>query len=158
MKKIKGLEIVTETADILTKIDQVQQFVSKHRLDYYQFGIIVQNENDRLKLASLLSEYNVFETEFSLYKLEKPETKRSFIDFGFLSTQKKHYLYAELVIPFTISGHNEKNVHAALEQMDEHLIAIDETIERTQFYVERYHQELIEGIADAYRVIVTFYP
>jgi pyruvate/2-oxoacid:ferredoxin oxidoreductase alpha subunit len=158
MKKITGLELVTDTADILTENDRVQQYVSKHRLDYYQFGIIVLDENDRLQLASLLNEYNVFETEFTLYKLEKPEKKRTFIDFGFLSNEKNYYLYAELVIPFTISGHNEKNVHTALEQMDEHLIAIDETPERTQYYVERYHQQLIEGIADAYRVIVTFYP
>ncbi|MCT8138581.1 hypothetical protein H1D32_13030 [Anaerobacillus sp. CMMVII] len=62
-----------------------------------------------------------------------------------------------MVIHFSISGYNERDVRTALEQMDEHLVAIDMTPNKTFYFVERYHQELIEGIADAYKVVVTFY-
>lgn len=158
MKKFIGLELVNETTEILTENKHIQQFINEHHLDYYQFGIIVNNNDDEQLLENLLEENNLFEAKFALYMLENPEPKNTFLDFGFISKERIHYLYQELVIPFTTSGYNEKDIQAALEQMDEHLIATDTGTDKTLQFVERYHQELIEGIADAYKIIVTFYP
>jgi len=158
MKKFIGLELVNETSEILPDYRDIQHFINQHHLDYYQFGIIVNNSGEEQQLENLLKENNVFEAGFTLYLLENPDPKNTFIDFGFTSKEKKYYLYEELVIPFTTSGYNEKDIQAALEQMDEHLIATDTGLDKTLHFVERYHQELIEGIADAYKIIVTFYP
>lgn len=158
MKKFTGIELINETKEIFTEYADVKQYIVENNLDYYQFGIIARNTSEILPLESLLVEKHLFEAVFVLYLLENPEAKNTFIDFGFVSNEKNYFLYEELVIPFTISGYNEKDVHAALEQMEEHLVATDVGKDRSLYFVERYHQELIEGIADAYKVVVTFYP
>lgn len=158
MEKVIGLELVKETKEVFEDAQHIFKFITKYRLDYYQFGIVVKNEKDHLETKKMLEENEVFEGSFPLYMLYYLEPKNTFSDFGFISYENKPFLYAELVIPFSISGNNEKDVKAALEQMDEHLVAIDFRSNKTYYFVERYHQELIQGIADAYKIIVTFYP
>lgn len=155
MKKNTVLELTDETALILAENKEINSFINEHLLDYSQFGIIASSLKEDLK--DLLKKAAVFEDEFTIYHLENPEHKNIFTDFGFISKQKKSFLYEELVIAFAISGNNEKDVKAALELMDEHLVAIDKSESKILYYVERYHTGLIEGIADAYKIIVTFY-
>jgi hypothetical protein len=155
MKKNTVLELTDETAIILAENKEINSFINEHQLDYSQFGIIAPSLKEDLKY--LLKKESVFENEFILYHLENPEYKNIFTDFGFITKERKSYLYEELVIPFVVSGYNEKDLAAALEQMDEHLVAIDRSTTHTFYYVDRYHQELIEGFANAYRVVATFY-
>lgn len=157
MKKIIALELTKEVSPILAENFKINSFVKEQQLDYFTYGIIAPH-SIKTALKDLLQNEGVFEAEFTLYHLENPEYKNVFYDFGFTTKNEKSFLYEELVIPFSLSGHNEKNVKAAFEQMDEHLIAIEKNETRTLYYVERYHVGLIEGVADAYRIVATFYP
>ncbi|RXI99471.1 hypothetical protein DS745_14715 [Anaerobacillus alkaliphilus] len=158
MDKYTGVELVNETKEIIAEYPEVKDYLTKHPLDYYQYGIVVKTNEEKHELINLLQTLDLFETSFAIYMLENATTKSTFLDFGFISNEKKYFLYGDLVIPFTTSGNNEKDVLAALEQMDEHLVGVDTCTNKTYYFVERYHQELIQGVADAYKIIVTFYP
>lgn len=157
MKKIIALELVKEVSLILVENIKIDYFIKDQQLDYFNYGIIAP-----LSIHSELKDFfeseGVFEAEFTLYHLENPEHKSVFNDFGFTSKNEMSFLYEELVIPFSLSGHNKKDVKVAFEQMDEHLIAIEKNETKTLYYVERYHIGLIEGVAAAYRIVATFYP
>ncbi|OIJ20270.1 hypothetical protein BKP45_09385 [Anaerobacillus alkalidiazotrophicus] len=157
MNTLTVLETSLETEQLLTKHEKIKNFIFEKSIDYNEFGFIVSSPEDQILLKDLLTYYDVFEDAFVLYKLKEPEMKNIFIDFGFTSQKGDFYLYKDLVIPFTISGNNEKALQHALEQMDEHLIASENEQIRTIYFVERYHQELIEGIAEAYKINVIFY-
>lgn len=157
MKKIIALELTKEVSIILAENIKISSFIKEQQLDYFDYGIIAPLSIETA-LKDLLKNEGVFEAEFTLYHLENPECKSVFNDFGFTTKNQKSYLYEELVIPFSLSGNNEKDVKAAFEQMDEHLIAIEKNEIKTLYYVERYHIGLIEGVANAYRIVATFYP
>ncbi len=158
MNKYTGVELVNETKEIVEQYRDIETYLQKKAFDFYQYGIVVSTSQEKHELISLLEEHQLFETSFTIYMLERATTKSTFTDFGFISTNGNHYLYEELVIPFTVSGNNERDIHAAVEQMDEHLVASDTLKNQTYYFVERYHQDLIQGIADAYKIIVVFYP
>lgn len=157
MKKIIALELTKEVSLILAENIKINSFISERQLDYFNYGVIAPISL-KSELRVFFENEGVFEAEFTLYHLENPEYKSVFSDFGFTTKKEKSYLYEELVIPFSLSGHNEKDIKAAFEQMDEHLIAIEKNETKTLYYVERYHIGLIEGVADAYRIVATFYP
>ncbi len=157
MRKTIGLELTKETTEISRKNKKVASFIKEHNLEVYDYGVIITNEKDVDFFIGFFQKEDVFDAKYSLFKIETPEQKSVFTDFGFISYSDKSYLYEELIIPFTTSGNNEKDVSAALEQMDEHLVAIDRGATKTIYFVERYHQQLIEGIADAYNINVIFY-
>lgn len=154
MRKRVAFEFKDETAKIFEKDEKLKSFVAQYEVDTYPFGIVVSNENEnevKLKLEDAIEE------EFPLYWLSNPDPKRVFTDFGFISDKNNYYLYQEFIIPFSVTGYNEKEVGNAIEQMDEHLVAIDHHNIETIYFVERYHESLIEKIAQAYKVDVTFY-
>lgn len=158
MNKYTGVELVNETKVIVPNYRDVETFLQDRSLDYYQYGIVVRTDHEKQELITLLADHQLFETNFTLYKIENAIAKSTFTDFGFVSNENNFYLYEELVIPFTTSGNNERDILAAVEQMDEHLVATATCANQTFYFVERYHQDLIQGIADAYKIIVLFYP
>lgn len=157
MQKSVAVELTREIDEILENNIDLQTFINKYCLDYYQYGIIINNPNLKSLVCQILKEKNLYEASFILYQLNSPaEKKNTFTDFGFTSHNMADFLFEELVIPFTITGTNQKEKTAALAQMDEHLVAIEQTDTVTNYYVERYHQNLIIGIANAYNVNVAF--
>ena len=152
-----GLELIKETTEISSENKRVASFIKKHNLDVYDYGVIITNEEEVDFFIQFFQKEDVYDAKYFLFKIEAPEPKSVFTDFGIISNNDNAYLYEELIIPFTTSGNNEKDILTALEQMDEHLVAIDHDTKKTIYFVERYHQQLIEGIANAYNINVIFY-
>ncbi|WP_349407801.1 hypothetical protein [Pseudalkalibacillus sp. SCS-8] len=115
---------------------------------------IVQSEADFKALKNLFQQENVFEEAFELYPLQSP-TATFNTDYGFVSSSNHAYLYKEMSIPFQMDmdGEDEK---MAFMQMEEHLVGIDDSVSPIHYYVDRQQKELIEQIASAYQVTVTF--
>lgn len=157
MKKVIAYELTKELLNICRENKMIKTFISDNNIETYDFGIVVSAENSIDITKNLFIEAGVFEVEYSLFKLVAPNIKQVFTDFGFISHKNNHYLYEELVIPFSVNSHDKKDLSSGLEQMDEHLIAIDHSDADTIYLVERYHQQLIEGIAKAYNINVTFF-
>lgn len=157
MDKLVVLETAIEVEEIITNNKDISSLILENEIDYYTFGFIVNVDKQNL-IEALLKEAKIFEEAFTVYQLNlNVEKKDIFTDFGIISHKRIAYLYEQLVIPFSMFGNNKQDVQRALEQMDEHLVAIEKEETRTIYYVERYHLELIEGIANAYKVNIISY-
>lgn len=115
---------------------------------------IVQNEEDFHALRDLFTKEKVLEESFELYPLQSPTTTFN-TDYGFVSTSNHAYLYKEMTIPFQLDDEGEQ-AKMAMMQMDEHLVGVDDSMSPLVYFADRQQKDLIEQIAVAYEVTVTF--
>ncbi len=115
---------------------------------------IVQSEEDFSALQDLFQKENVLEESFELYPLQSPTTTFN-TDYGFVSTSNHAYLYKEMTIPFQMKDEGE-SAKMAMMQMEEHLVGEDDSVSPVIYFADRKQKELIEQIASAYEVTVTF--
>lgn len=117
---------------------------------------ILASSTDAEKLIDLFSENDMFEDYYELFELEEGSVTDDFPDYGFVSISGRYYLYEEITLPFRLEKTPDpKQQEMAIQQMNEHLIA-KETTEETLYFTDRQHKELIERIAKAYGITVSF--
>ncbi|QOR65515.1 hypothetical protein IM538_17125 [Cytobacillus suaedae] len=138
--------IIKEIAGLVTIIDRDEQI------------LIVATAKEALELQDYLIEQNLFEDFFLLLELHNPETKETFYDYGIHSLQEKDYLFLEMISVFTIESGSNEQIEMSLYQFEEHLLCIDTGYEsKKYYYVDRNFVELINGIAQAYDIEVSFF-
>jgi hypothetical protein len=115
--------------------------------------LIVSNETQKLAALEVMAHYNI-ETNLMELRLlpDDAELTDLFSDYGFTSRAEHNYLYDKLVVPFrfTLDSPGEDVDQAAL-QIEEHLLALYKNQERDVYVVDRQYEELMQGIAKAYR-------
>ncbi|WP_347549625.1 hypothetical protein ABFG93_19250 [Pseudalkalibacillus hwajinpoensis] len=136
-------QIIKKTAELATVMDRDKRLV------------IISNKEEALTLQDYYLSKGVFEEFYSLLPLSpNANPYASFYDYGFVSQNTNYFLYENLVSYFIISTGVEEQIEMAQLQMDEHVIAKDDDV----FYIDHMHTELMEGIARAYQLELTFLP
>ncbi len=130
---------IADTANILDRDDRL---------------CIVHTEFEKQALQALFEQENLFEEAFELYPLQSPAQSFN-TDYGFVSSSNHTYLYKEMAVPFRIDHGNEEEIKMAMLQMEEHIIAIDESVNPFIYFADRQQGDLIKQIASAYQVSVT---
>lgn len=115
---------------------------------------IVQTESDFQALKDLFQSEERLEETYELYPLQSPAVTFN-TDYGFVSSSKQAYLFKEMTIPFHLNEESE-SAKMAMLQMEEHLVATDDSVSPCIYFADRQQRELIEQIASAYQVTVTF--
>ncbi|MGA9290343.1 MAG: hypothetical protein WBV93_18585 [Anaerobacillus sp.] len=135
-------QLVKKTAELANVMDRDKQLV------------IMSNQTEAEALKEFYQSKEVFEEFFTLVHLSK-STKLTgiFDDYGFVSQNQQFFLYKNMVSGFTIKQGEENEIKMALLQFKEHLIARDHEL----YYIDRMQIELIEGIARAYNLELTFW-
>lgn len=135
-------QLVKKTAELAKVLDRDKQLV------------ILSTEEEANALQNYYQSKGVLEGFYPLvYLSQSSELKTSFTDYGFISQNNEPYLYKEMVASFMIQKGENQQREMALLQMEEHLICKDENL----FFIDRMHIELMEGIARAYNVELTFW-
>ncbi|MBE4907960.1 hypothetical protein IMZ08_07835 [Bacillus luteolus] len=137
--------LIKEVASIATIIDRDEQL------------LLVATAKEALELQDYLITKNLFEDFFLLIELHNPETKETFYDYGIHSLQEKDYLFLEMVSVFTIESGTKEQIEMSLYQFEEHLICIDTLESKKYYYVDRNFIELVNKIAQAYDIEVSFF-
>ncbi|MCZ0754631.1 hypothetical protein [Anoxybacillus sp. J5B_2022] len=86
----------------------------------------------------------------ALIELDAPTVTPLFTDYGFTSFNGRVYLYESLVTAFTIVAFNKVETDMFLLQLEEYMIAQEQTI----YYIAKHHQPLLEKTAATYRVAI----
>ncbi|WP_257345829.1 hypothetical protein [Pseudalkalibacillus decolorationis] len=159
MKNVYGVEHCEQIDQSQSNLNDLYNRVDSlvNVIDRDERLVIVNSIDESNSLLQLFSEEGVFEENYQLYQLSGDSTNTCNTDYGFTSTTGHLYVYKELSLPFQFNepvGENQQQ-HMAFLQMKEHLIA-EEQGSSTIYYVDRQQQELIEGIARAYKIGVTF--
>ena len=143
VNKLPGFiaQIVKKTADLANVMDRDKQLV------------IISDRVEAEALQNYYQSKGVLEDFHPLIHLSQAsECRLSFTDYGFFSQNDEPYLYKEMIAWFRIiKGHHQQK-EMALLQMEEHIICRDEQL----FFVDRMHLELMQGIARAYNIELTF--
>ncbi|MCA0171079.1 hypothetical protein [Bacillus sp. RAR_GA_16] len=135
-------QLVKKTAEIAKVLDRDKQLV------------ILSTEEEANALQNYYQSKDVLEGFYPLIHLSPSSAlKPSFTDYGFISQNNESYLYKEMVASFMIQKGDNQQREMALLQMEEHLICKDENL----FFIDRMHIELMEGIARAYNIELTFW-
>ncbi|MCF6408456.1 hypothetical protein [Pseudalkalibacillus salsuginis] len=130
---------IAETASILDRDDRL---------------CIVQTESEKQALKDLFERENLYEETFELYPLQSPAASFN-TDYGFVSSSNRVYLYKEMTVPFRINDEEEDDIKMAMLQMEEHLVAVDESVNPFVYFADRQQGDLIKQIGSAYQVSVT---
>lgn len=136
-------QLVKKTGELVNAIDRDGKLV------------IVATEEE----ANVLSEYyeskKAFGDRFSLIPLSQDsKSTPSLTDYGFFSQNNRIYLYETMVASFSIVKGEKEQIEMARLQIEEHLVAIDQE----RLYVDTMQKELMEGIARAYQIELSFSP
>ncbi len=118
--------------------------------------LIVNNEDEAAAVKEVLDRFHIKHEDLELTLL--PESSKLFPtadDFGFQSRSGLFYLYTNMVSFFHFTSNLLTGEEAYL-QMEEHLLASYDDMDVTWYVVERQFEELIHGIAKAYRCEVKF--
>ncbi|UJF35114.1 hypothetical protein [Paenibacillus hexagrammi] len=120
--------------------------------------LIVSTIEEERSVLSVMEQYNVKTERMELlYLPDHAELTDQFEDYGFISRSEHPYLYkklAQLVRIEAISPQSERKL--ALLQLDEHLLACYEEGQTEIFAFDRQLQELVAGIAKAYKCEAQF--
>lgn len=152
MNILYGVELSgpsTLHSDLLLTIKEKTRLV-----DHDDTIVIVSTFLEAERLKSLVEEQTMFEGLHTLVLLDNPELTSLYSDYGFKSHSNKIYLFQELVQSFTIRATDPVQEKMALLQFEEHLIAKDGAF----LYIDSQLIELVQGIATAYSIDVTFTP
>ncbi|OCT17121.1 hypothetical protein A8709_24360 [Paenibacillus pectinilyticus] len=116
--------------------------------------LIVSNEEQRRAALEVMVHFNIETTPMALRLLqEDAELTDLFSDYGFTSRAEHHYLYDKIVTSFRFTTDSPPvEVDQAALQVEEHLIAQYKDLDNRDVYVvDRQLEELMFGIAKAYR-------
>lgn len=115
--------------------------------------LIVATEEERQSILEIMDHYKVAVEPMELVLL--PEDARltdAFSDYGFSSRADNAYLYHNRVSFFRITAKSpDSELKQALQQLEEHLIAVYTDQGETVYTVDKQLEELAQGIANAYR-------
>ena len=143
VNKLPGFiaQIVKKTAELANVMDRDKQLV------------IIPNQIEAEALQNYYKSKGVLEDVHPLIHLSQAsECKLSFTDYGFISQNNELYLYKDMIAWFRILKGDDQQKEMALLQMEEHFICRDDQL----FFVDRMHIELMQGIARAYNIELTF--
>jgi len=115
--------------------------------------LIVSSDDQQQAVLDIMAHYKV-ETEIMALCLvpDDAELADLFSDYGFISRSEHAYLYESLIRVFRLVPANERaDIASAKQQMDEHVLAQWSTDGHETFVVDRQLEELMHGIAKAYR-------
>ena len=134
-------QLVRKTAELATVIDRDKQLV------------IISNKQEAQGLKDYYISKDVFEEFYTLLALSKSTVPKAiFSDYGFISQNNDYYFYKNMVTGFTITQGEDVEIKMAMVQFEEHVIAQDQEV----LYIDQSFTELIEGIARAYGLQLTF--
>lgn len=134
-------QLIKKTAELVEAIDRDGKLV------------IVAHKEEADTLVEYYSDKNAFGERYTLVQLSNStKASSSLTDYGFTSQTNNHYLYRNMVTGFSISKGDKEQIEMALLQIEEHLIATDGNV----FYVDIMQKELMEGIARAYEIELSF--
>lgn len=122
--------------------------------------LIVSNEEQKRAALEVMAHYNI-ETDLMLLRLlpENAELTDLFSDYGFTSRAEHNYVYDKLVVQFRfIADSPRSDVDQAALQIEEHLIAGYKGQASDVYVVDRQLEELMQGIAKAYRCRIEILP
>ncbi|MBD0379154.1 hypothetical protein [Paenibacillus sedimenti] len=115
--------------------------------------LIVSDEDQRQAALEIMAHYKI-ETEIMPLRLlpEEAELTDLFSDYGFISRADHPFFYEKLIRTFRIvKTSDQAEVEQALLQMEEHLLARYTEKGQNIFVVDRQLEELMHGIAKAYK-------
>jgi KaiC/GvpD/RAD55 family RecA-like ATPase len=115
--------------------------------------LIVSTEEERESVLEVMKRYKVVTEPMELLLLSEDATLTdAFSDYGFISRADNTYVYAKLICSFhLLSEEPSSEREQALEQLDEHLIAQFTENGKPAYMVDNQLEELVQGIAQAYR-------
>ncbi|USG67528.1 hypothetical protein NDK47_09740 [Brevibacillus ruminantium] len=160
MKRMFGIEMHVPSGKLPGFYAQVIHKIGDHVnvFDRDEQLLIVDNEQERDKLAQLLEQASMLGEEFALWLLPASASIDHLEDIGFESQAGHVYLYTDRVTAFSLdlSSGQQQDRWAALEQMKESTFGLIPG-EAGDLYLTDPEQELlIEGIARAYQVSVNW--
>ncbi|MBY0122398.1 hypothetical protein [Bacillus sp. S/N-304-OC-R1] len=117
---------------------------------------IYKLDNEAEQTELLLNEAGLFENRFELIYTNQGIKGENFNDFG-LVTNTNTYLLKELICVFAIVGGEETAIQMAKFQLQEHVIYETSYDDREVFFTEHHLKDLINGIANAYDIQVSFF-
>ncbi|MFV8827935.1 hypothetical protein [Alkalihalobacterium sp. APHAB7] len=138
--------------DISTLENCYFQIYQQELFDETETMYVFTEQNAVDTLADQFSDLDLIEEVHELLLFEELKVYEKFPDYGWKG--KRYYMYRELVAPFKILAGEEVQIKMAALQMEEDLIAYDNT--KQTYYVDRNVKELIEGYANAYEIHVEF--
>jgi hypothetical protein len=115
--------------------------------------LIVSTEAEKFTVIEVMAGLNVNTDQMDLLLLPPDaELTDLFSDYGFTSEGENNYLYEKLVVSFRFTEDNKQaDVDQASLQIEEHLLALYKDHTRDVYVVDRQLEELMQGIAKAYR-------
>lgn len=115
--------------------------------------LIVSTEAEKSTVIEVMAGLNVNTDQMDLLLLPPDaELTDLFSDYGFTSESEHNYLYEKLVVSFRFTeGSKLADIDQASLQIEEHLLALYKHHERDIYVVDRQLEELMHGIAKAYR-------
>lgn len=122
--------------------------------------LIVSDEEQQLAALDVMTHFKI-ETNLMQLRLlpDDAELTDLFSDYGFTSRAEHNYLYDKLVVQFRFTADSpQAEIDQAALQIEEHLLAQYQTQDRTVYVVDRQLEELMQGIAKAYRCRIEMLP
>ncbi|MGG1514897.1 hypothetical protein ABE504_05760 [Paenibacillus oryzisoli] len=122
--------------------------------------LIVDNEAQQQAVLAVMQDFNI-ETSVMKLRLLAPDAELTelFDDYGFTSRAEINYLYDKIVTAFRFAeGCEEADVDQAALQIEEHLIALYKDRGHDVYIVDGQLEELMHGIAKAYRCRIEMLP
>ena len=147
-----------EANNIIEEVPEFKALIlcNTNVFESFEAIFIYKSEMDAEESKSLLLEAGLFENQFELILTANGVIGETFTDFGFL-TKNHSFLLKEMVCGFLISRGEKEAIQMALFQLEEHLIFKTENEEDAFYFVEQHLKELVEGIANAYDIEVSFF-
>ncbi|MZQ81859.1 hypothetical protein GQF01_06890 [Paenibacillus sp. 5J-6] len=124
-----------------------------HLFDQDNEMLIVSTEAEKFTVIEVMAGLNVNTDQMDLLLLPPDaELTDLFSDYGFTSEGENNYLYAKLVVSFRFAEDcKQADLDQASLQMEEHMLALYKDHGRDIYVVDRQLEELMQGIAKAYR-------
>ncbi|MBU8879375.1 hypothetical protein BGM26_10305 [Bacillus sp. FJAT-29790] len=154
MKIIYGVE----ANYIIEEVPECKELIEGETtiFDYHDSTFIYETKEDASLAEDLLREVGLFENQTDLILVGEGEKGDTFFDFGMESSHGT-YLLKELLCAFSIVRGNSDAIQMATFQLQEHFIFKAESDIAAIYFAELHLQDLIEGIAVAYDIEVSFF-
>ncbi|WP_026583367.1 hypothetical protein [Bacillus sp. J33] len=142
-------------------IEEVPEFIefiaNKTELFDYRQRIFFFEKKEHAEYAKgALIEAGLFEESLKAYYIESGVKGETFDDFG-IEMETGYYLFSELLCLFSITHGSEEEIQMAKYQFQEHIVFTAKNNSSAPVYFSELHlRELINGIADAYDIQVSF--
>ncbi|MBT2687085.1 hypothetical protein J7I93_02690 [Bacillus sp. ISL-47] len=143
---------------IVEDVPEFMDFIKKETelFDFQRSIFLFENDSDAELAKNLLIESNLIEGSSLLYYITNGEKGESFDDFG-LESAKGFYLYPEMLCAFFITRGDAEDIQMAKYQFHEHLVFTAKDDDIGLIYFSELHlKDLINGIAEAYDIEVSF--